>query len=126
VKVDTRFPIRVVTIFVVGIALTLAVLLISGQQEFILPAVAGAVLSLANVLAGFWALEYSLGKSFTTLLKTVLGGMGIRLLVMLGVLVLLIKVVHLHAVTLVVSLLTFYVVYLILEVLYIQERVSHK
>ncbi|MBM2841088.1 MAG: hypothetical protein HW412_1616, partial [Bacteroidetes bacterium] len=54
------------------------------------------------------------------------GGMGIRLVFMLGVLVLLIKVAGLHAVALVVSLLSFYVVYLILEVLYIQERISHK
>ena len=117
---------RVAITFGVGLAIALLVLFLLGERELALPVVVGAVLSTANVLAGFLAFEYSLERSYTTMLKAVLGGMGIRLVFMLAMLVLLIKVVGLHAVALVVSLLSYYVVYLVLEVLYIQERVSHK
>lgn len=104
----------------------MVVLFMSGDRELVVPVVVGAALSTVNVLAGFFAVEYSLERSYTTMLKAVLGGMGIRLVVMLGIFILLVKVVGLHAAALVVSLLSFYVVYLVLEVLYIQERVSHK
>ncbi|MEK7249665.1 MAG: hypothetical protein AAB209_04500, partial [Bacteroidota bacterium] len=59
-------------------------------------------------------------------LQAVLGGMGIRMVVMLGTLVLLIKLAGFHAVGLVVSVLSFYVIYLVLEIFYIQKKVSHK
>lgn len=104
----------------------LAVLFLTATENLLVPVVVGAVLSVANVLAGFFALEYSAEKSYTTMLKAVLGGMGIRLVLMLGIIILLIKVGGLHAVALVTSLLSFYAVYLVLEVMYIQERFSHK
>lgn len=125
-KIDRRFPVRVAITFGVGLAIAQAVLIVSDKRDLAVPVVAGAILSVVNVLAGFVAVEYSLERSYTTMLKTVLGGMGIRLALMLAILVLLIKVVRLNAVALVVSLLAYYVVYLVLEVLYIQERVSHK
>ena len=46
--------------------------------------------------------------------------------VMLGALLVLIMVVQLHALALMISLLGFYVVYLILEVLFLQRRVLEK
>ena len=95
-----------------------------GAGEFVVPVVVGAVLSTANALAGFLAFEYTLERSYTAMLKAVLGGMAVRLVFMLGMLVLLIKVVGLNAVPLVASLLSYYVIYLVLEVQYIQERVS--
>lgn len=125
-KIDRSFPTRVAITFGVGLVIALIVISLLGERDLVLPVVVGAVLSTANVLAGFFAFEYSLERSYTTMLKAVLGGMGIRLVFMLGILVLLIKVVGLHPVALVVSLLSYYVVYLVLEVLYIQERVSHK
>jgi hypothetical protein len=126
VKIDRRFPIRVAITFGGGLAAALVVLVMVDKPDLVVPVVVGALLSMVNVLAGFFAVEYSLNRSYTTMLKAVLGGMGIRLAIMLGMLVLLIKVAGLHAVALVVSLLSFYVVYLVLEVLYIQERISHK
>jgi hypothetical protein len=86
----------------------------------------GAVLSTANVLVGFLAIEYSFEKSHATFLKAVLGGMGIRIVVMLALLVLLIRYAGLPVVALVVSVLGFYVIFLVLELLYIQRKVSHK
>lgn len=72
--------------------------------------VVGALLSTLNVLAGFLAIEYAMEKSHETFLKAVLGGMGLRMAVMLGLLVLLIKLGGLHTVALVGSTLGFYAV----------------
>lgn len=124
-KIDRRFPLQVAATFIGGLALA-AILAMKFGPGIMTAVVTGAVLSTANVMAGFFAIEYTLDKSYTTFLKAVLGGMGIRMAAMLGVLVLLVKFAGLHTVALVISVLSFYVVYLVLEILYIQKRVSHK
>jgi hypothetical protein len=88
--------------------------------------VAGALLSTANVLLGYAAIAYSFDKSYSTFLRTVLGGMGLRMLVMLGALTGLITLAQFPAVALTASLLGFYTVYLILEILYIQRALSFR
>ena len=97
-------------------------LYLCGSGDMLLAAGAGAVLSTLNVLAGFLAIEYAFEKSYTTFLKVVLGGMGVRMMVMLGALLVLILVVRLHAVALTLSMLGFYLVYLILEILFMQRK----
>lgn len=112
--------------FVAGLAIAAIPLSMLGSKDMIVAFVTGTVLSTLNVLAGFWAIEYAFDKSFNTLLAAVLGGMGIRIGLLLGSLVLLIKYFEFHTVALVVSMLSFYVVYLVLEVLYIQKKISYK
>lgn len=85
--------------------------------------VVGALMATVNVLLGYAAISYAQGKSYTTFLKAVLGGMGVRLALLLGTLVVLIRIVGMHAVALTVSLLGFYVIFLILELLFIQRNV---
>lgn len=124
-KVD-RFPVQVAITFVAGLAIAAVPLAMLGSGHIAGAFITGAVLSTVNALSGFWAIEYAFDKSFNTLLAAVLGGMGIRIGLMLGILVLLIKYFGFHTIALVVSMLSFYVVYLVLEVLYIQKKVSHK
>lgn len=124
-NIDRRFPIQVAVTFAAGLVVAAVLLATTGSQEIVIAVIAGSVLSTLNALAGFLAIEYSLQKSHATFMKAVLGGMGVRMLVMLGVLVFLIKVVELHTVALVASVLGFYVIYLVLELLYIQRKVSH-
>jgi hypothetical protein len=112
--------------FIAGLGIATIPLMQLGSQEIVIAFIAGAVLSTLNVMAGFLAIEYAIDKSYTTFLKAVLGGMGIRMVLMLGILVLLLKPVGLHTVSLVVSVLSYYVVYLFLEIFYIQKRLSHK
>ena len=121
-----RFPVQVVITLVAGLAIAAVPLSFLGSKDIIVAFMTGAVLSTLNVLAGFWAIEYAFDKSFNTLLAAVLGGMGIRIGLLLGSLVVLIKYFEFHTVALVVSMLSFYVVYLVLEAFYIQKRVSHK
>lgn len=123
-KIDARFPRQVA--LTLGVAAALAAYPLSryGSPEVIRAAAAGAVLSTVNVLAGFFAIEYAFDKSYTVFVKAVLGGMGVRMLLLLGAMVVLILVFHMHTVALTVSLLSLYVVYLVLEILFIQKKVS--
>jgi hypothetical protein len=88
--------------------------------------IAGTLLSTLNVLAGYAAIEYSIGRSYTTFLKVVMGGMGIRIAAMLGCFLLCIKVLRLPVIPLSSAMMSFYAVFLILEVLYIQTRYRTK
>ena len=125
-KRDLRFPTVAVGIFIAAFVLCLYPMMRWGTGAMIESAVAGGVLCLVNVLAGYAAIEYAFDRSYTFFLKVVLGAMGIRLGVMLGVVVLLLGVFRFHAVSLVVSLFCFYVVYLVLEVLFLQKKMDLK
>ncbi|MDI6766236.1 MAG: hypothetical protein QME52_05375 [Bacteroidota bacterium] len=98
----------------------------SGTSEIIDSVIVGAVLTTVNVLLGYAAIEYSFGKSVSTFFKVVVGGMGIRLLLMAIALVVLIKIFNLHVAALIGAMGIFYVVFLTLEVLYIQKKVNIK
>ena len=125
-KLKSSFPRQVfVALAVVG-GLGVYPLLKFGSDEMIRAVIAGAVIATVNVLLGYAAIEYSFGKSTTTFFKYVLGGMGIRMLGLALVLVLLIRMFDFHAGGLVVSMGVLYVVYLVLEVLFIQKKISIK
>ncbi|MGA9117477.1 MAG: hypothetical protein WB626_11930 [Bacteroidota bacterium] len=87
---------------------------------------AGALLSTANVLVGYWAIRAGIGRSFTAFLKLVLGGMGIRMAVLLGALLVLIKGLGFHALALTGATLGMYLVYLVLEIVYLQRALHTK
>jgi hypothetical protein len=92
----------------------------------IMAAGAGAAMATINVLAGYAAIEFSIGKPVTVFLRAVLGGMGIRMGIMAAVLVILIRFFGFDALALVASLGICYSVFLVLEILYIQQTVSRK
>ena len=125
-KWDWTFP-RQVLLALVGIsAVGLYPLLTFGTAEIIRASLVGALLSTLNVLVGYAAIEYSFGKSTTTFFKYVLGGMGIRLFASATLLVVFIKFLNFPAGTLVGSMGLFYVVFLALEVLFIQKKINIK
>jgi len=97
-----------------------------GSADIALAALVGGVLSTCNVLVGFLAIEYGFEKSYTTFLKVVVGGMGLRMAFMLGMLLLLILVCRLHAVALTVSMVASTVLYLVLEIVYLQAKMDVK
>lgn len=124
VKIESRFPIQVLLTLTAVFAVAIYPLINVGSPEIMIAVFVGALISTLNVLAGFVAIERSLGRSHEAFLKAVLGGMGIRMLAMLGMLVLLMKVAGLHVVALVVSVLSFHIMFLVLELMYIQRKVS--
>jgi len=125
-RIDLRFPLRVIAVLVLGgliLGYPLAVYAASATRTAV---VLGAVLATVNVLLGYAAIEYAFHRSYTAFLKAVVGGMGLRMVVVLGVLVALITHWAMPVFPLTVSLFGFYIVFLTLEVLYIQRKVSDR
>ncbi len=125
-KIDKRFPLQVLSALMIAGIVSAYPLMKYGSAEILLAVGVGAFLSTINVMLGFFAIEYSFERSYTTFLKAVLGGMGVRMALMLTALLVLIKFVGLHAVALTVSLLSLYLVFLVLELVFIQRKVLVK
>ena len=126
IGIDRRFPRRVAAVVLIA-AVVLAYPLVRYAPPAVMVAVvAGAVISTLNVLLGYVSIEYAFGRSYTTFLKVVIGGMGVRMLGMLGIMLVLILTFHVQPLPLTLSMLGFYMVYLVLEVLFIQTKVLVK
>ena len=119
-----NFPLQVAAVLLGGTLVAAYPLARYGNRETVVAAAVGALLSTVNVLAGYLTIEYSFEKSSTTFLKAVLGGMGVRMALMLGALLVSIEVVRLNAVALTVSLLSFYAVFLTMEILFLQKKAA--
>ena len=120
----SNFPAQVAVILVCALALLAYPLTAFASPEDRTAVAAGAALSTVNVMLGYWAIRYSFDRSHTTFLKAVLGGMGLRLLFMLGAFTAMIAGFGLRPVPLTVSLLGFYAVFMVLEIVYIQRRMT--
>jgi hypothetical protein len=121
-----RFALQVAIVFVVIGLLAAWPLVRYASDAVIIAAVTGAVMSTVNVLVGFLAIQMTFNRSYTTFLKAVLGGMGIRMGVMLGLLLFLILVVRMHAVALTVAVIGYSMVYLVLEIFVLQKMMEVK
>jgi hypothetical protein len=122
VKSDLVFPKQIIIALLFMIVAAAYPVWKSGSGQVVAAVLIGLGLSTINGVAGYLSLEYSYEKGDNTFLKVVLGGMGIRMITMLGVLALLIKFAVVPVVPLLIALLSSYVLYLILEVRYIQKR----
>lgn len=113
---------------VLGGSLTIGAypLIVYAESGVALGVVIGAVLATVNILVGLAAIEYSIGQSMTTFLKVVIGGMGLRLGVILATIGICIKILGIHVAALTLSLFYFYAVYLIIEIVYIQKKVRQR
>ena len=118
-----NFPAQVALVLVGALVLLAYPLTAFASGDIRAAVAAGAGLSTLNVILGYGAIRYSFDKSHTTFLKAVLGGMG---LLMLGAFTLLIMVLGMQPVALTVSLLAFYAVFMVLEIVYIQQRMTFK
>jgi len=123
---DRSFPGQILLALIALVALSAYPLMKFGSSDLVHAAVVGGILATVNVLLGYAAIEYSFRKSTTTFLKFVLGGMGFRLLLMGGLIVLFIEAFHVHVAGLVGSLLVCYASFLVLEILFIQKKIEIK
>jgi hypothetical protein len=125
-SISRRFPVQVGLAFCGVAAVAAYPLALWGSAAILTAALVGAVLSTSNVLIGFAMIEYGFDKSYTTFLKVVVGGMGLRMALMLGALMVLIMVFHLHTVALTGTAVLFMMIYLVLEVFYLQKKLDVK
>jgi hypothetical protein len=121
-----RFALQVTIAFVVIALIAVWPMMRYASPDVLIAAVTGAMLSTLNVLVGFLAIHRTFHRSYTTFLKAVLGGMGIRMAIMLGLLLVLILVAHMHAVALTVALVGYSMIYLILEIFALQTMMEAK
>ncbi len=125
-KIDWSFLRLVLYCFAGAALLTFYPISEFATTEVVRSIIAGGIMCLVNLLLGYLAIEVSFERSHTTFLKYVLGGMVGRLLLMWGVLLLLIRIYGFHSASLMLSLLFFYVMNLVLEIFYLQKRVTTK
>lgn len=121
-----RFALHVVVVLLVTALLAVYPLLRYASDEVVLATVVGAAMSTVNVLAGFLTIQLTFHRSYTTFLKWVLGGMGVRMACMLGLLLVLILAGRLHAVALTVAVIGYAMIYLGLEIVFLQKMVQVK
>lgn len=120
----SSFPAQVALVLLCAVLLLALPMAILATGEVRTAAAAGAALSTVNVMLGYAAIRYSFEKSYSTFLKAVLGGMGLRLLFMLGAFIALVVGLGLHPVAFTVSLLVFYAVFMVLEIVFIQRQMT--
>ena len=125
-KIDWSFPKQVILALIIIGGLGAYPILRFGSRELMSAVLMGALLTTLNVLLGYAAIEYSMHKSMTTFFKIVIGGMGIRMLLLAIILVVLIKVFQFNVLYLISSIGIFYIVFLIIEILFIQKKVYSK
>lgn len=123
-KIDWSFPKRVLITLGIIVAVGIYPLISFAPPEVIAGVVAGCIISILNVLLGYIAIEYSFEKSNNTFLKAVLGGMGVRLVGTLVAVLVLIEVYNYHIVSLVSSLLIFYFIFMLYEILFYNKKLS--
>ena len=125
-KVDWSFLRLVLICFAGAAVLTYYPISEFANAEVMRSIIAGGIMSLVNLLLGYFAIEVSFERSHTTFLKYVLGGMVARLVLMWAAFLLLIRVFGFHAASLMMTLLFFYVMNLGLEIYFLQKKVSTK
>ncbi len=126
IKIDWRFVKWVIVSFTAVAILTYYPISEFSTPTIVRSIIAGGIMSFINIILGYIAIEIGFDKSHTTFLKIILGGMLIRLLLMWSILLILIKQFEFHAASLMLSLLFFYIMTLVLEILYLQKRISVK
>lgn len=124
-KIDWAF-LRLVGLYAAAIAALIYPISQVVEGEVVQSAVAGGVMSVLHVLLGYFAVELGYQKKNTTFLKIVLGGMVVRMFLMAGGVLVLLKGYHYDAFSLMFSLLAYYVVNLVLEIYLLQKKVSVK
>lgn len=125
-KIDWKFLKQVLLILIVFGVLSVYPIMNYGTPEITNSIIAGGLLTTINVLLGYASIEYSFGKSTTTFVKYVLGGMGIRLLLMTSSLFVLVKAFDFHSLALISSIGFFYIIFMTLEIMFIQKKINIK
>lgn len=125
-KWASPFPRQILATLTISLAVGVYPLAHYGSHEIATAVIASAILGTLNVMLGYATIEYAFNKSLKTFTNIILGGMGIRLLLLLAAMLFFITVVRMHVATLTASLFYFYSVYLALEILSIQKKVLAK
>lgn len=118
--------IKTALVLVLVLALLLAYPMYAWATPEVMRAViASAVIAFLNTLLGVLSIEYSIDKSNKVFMSMVLGGMGVRMgLILVALTILLLN--KYHALALSLSLMGFYVTFLIAELWYVMKELTRR
>lgn len=125
-KFDLTFLKQISLLVVIIVVVGAYPLITYFSSDIITGIIAGLTLSFINAILGYISIELLINKSMSKFLKTVLGGMGIRLVFLLLSMIFIIKVLEIHLFSFVITLFIFYAIFLIFEVLFIEKKVRSK
>lgn len=125
-KLDWAF-LKLVALVFLGVAVLVVMpLSIYTNQQLVRSVVASGLASLLHLLLGYLFIEYGFDKSNTTFLKVILGGTLVRMFMLVGIVLLLVRVYQFQVMPLMISLLLFYGLNLLLEIHLLQKKVALK
>lgn len=125
-KIDWAF-LRLVLYYAVGVAVVIVFPLSTvASREVLDSVIASGIVSLLHLLLGYAAIVLGFDKSNTVFLKIVLGGTVIRIFLLVGIVVVLVRVYHFQTLSLMLSLSVFYILNLVLEISFLQKKVALK
>lgn len=119
---------KIISIFYIVIYLSAFIMYKSGfiSELFLYSAIYAGVLNLLNSLSAFFLFKYSFGKSNNIFLIANLGGMGVRLLILLLAVFIFIKFLNIDKYGFILTFFIFYFFLLIFEIYYFKNKVEKK
>ncbi len=97
-----------------------------GNSQLVLGVFYGYLVSLINILFAFFSIKWAFNKSTKTFFAVVLGGMGVRFLVLMLALFVVAKILKVPLVGFIVSLVCFYLTLQFFEIRFIQKELKSK
>jgi len=98
----------------------------NGDSLVIVAALAGFSVSAANVVAGYFTIVYGLGKPARLFATVVLASMVVRMFAILALVLVFVSVLGLPVFSLVVSLFTGYIVFMVVEIQLLVKSAGNK
>ncbi len=125
-RYDLTFPRQIFFALLAVAALSFYPLYRYATREILVGCFVGCGISFFNVLVGYFSIEYAFDKPNPVFLKVILGGMGLRLLLIAAVVIVLIKVFDFHVMSLTAALFFFYFLFMVFEIMSITKKISLK
>lgn len=125
-KIDWAFLKLVFFCYAGALILVVLPFFLLASREIAQSVFASSILSLVHLLAGYVIIEFGFDKPNTIFLKIILGGTALRLLVVVATVFVLIRAFQFHTMSLMLSMLLYYVLNLVLEVHILQKKVELK
>lgn len=122
---DSIFLKQIVLVIVAAAGLAAYPIMEYASHDITVGVITGAALGVVNVLMGYGVVRFSAGKAYHQFTQIVLGGIVIRLFVMVGLLLIAVGLFKVHAVSLISALFVMYIIFLAVEVLHIHKHIQH-
>ncbi|MEK7264150.1 MAG: hypothetical protein AAB071_06525 [Bacteroidota bacterium] len=117
-------PFQFLIVLVVSFLIAWYPLSIFTDENFIRSVEIAALVMTFNAMLGYVAIEKSFFGSNSQFMVMVLGGMFVRLILLGFILFVLIKVFHANILALLSTMFFYYIVYTILEIIYITQKIT--